>query len=227
MRWFFLIIVCSACFSCKGFDAYFRHDHLNSLTEKEFSNTEIHVKNYFLCCYSRRRSLWENNFEDKAINGDSILINVLNKIESQGVNLEYDTLFNVSENKICHRETLRLKHFLNQNHLNNLQIDSKGKKVLVPVVNIADLYTFTGYMTSNMVAGDGGFMNFTSLSLMIFIIEDNKVIFAEHRRYASKRTFANSLEEVRAIPPAYQVREEHIEELVRRAMKKYVKRLER
>jgi hypothetical protein len=70
-------------------------------------------------------------------------------------------------------------------------------------------------------------MHNTSLKLIVLILENNKIIYSEKQRYVSKKTFANSLEEVRAIPPAYQVREEHIEELVRRAMKRYVKRLER
>jgi len=222
-----MIYIIFACCSCKGFDSFYKHDQFNRITEKRYLVDDIYINYYYLCCYSRQRTIFEDSFNDNLINEDSVANLVLNKIKGLDIHLVYDSLSNAAIDRICHKETLRLKYFLNGDELNNLQIDSKGKRVLVPVLNITDLYMFTGYMTSNFVPGDGGFMNFTSLSLMIFIIEDNEVIFADHIRYASKRTMANSLDEVRAIPPALEVNEEHIEELVRRAMKRYIKKLEK
>jgi hypothetical protein len=77
------------------------------------------------------------------------------------------------------------------------------------------------------MVGDSGYMRYTSLSLLLFVVENGEIIYAEKRRYASKRTNAPTLEKVKAIPPAFQVREEHIDELVRRGMRRYVRRLER
>lgn len=79
----------------------------------------------------------------------------------------------------------------------------------------------------NNIAGDNGFNTVTYISFIPIIIENNRVIYAQNLRYGSEGTFTQSREEANNLPIAINVKEEHVEELVRRAMKRYVKRLER
>ncbi len=211
-------------FSCKGFDAYKKHDHLFSVSKRNYSDKDLIISDYYFCSHQRQMVLVDNVFDPLIIETDSILRFFYQGISNQGINLILKPGENNAIPRLCNREVISLNK-VRKELLDKLNINDTESRYLVPLINIADIYRFTGYMTSNFVAGDEGFMRYTSLSLLVFIIENDKIIYATKHRYASKRTFANSLEEVRAIPPAYQVREEHIEELVRRAMKRYIKRL--
>ncbi len=225
IRYLVFVVLCFC--SCKGFDSFLIHDRLQQKVKSKYGNEVLYIEDYMFCNFKRQRTLMKNVFEERNTNSDSLIGLFSEKFEKTGLNIFYSAGgVNLADSSICHKEVLRINH-LSKMDFSALGINSSSRKILIPVIKIADIYSFTGYMTSNMVAGDAGFMNFTSLSLLVYIIEDNEVIYTSNHRYASKRTFANSLEEVRAIPPAYQVREEHIEELVRRAMKRYVKRLER
>jgi len=51
------------------------------------------------------------------------------------------------------------------------------------------------------------------------------VIYSRHIRYKSDQVWADSEDEILAVPPLAAVKQEHWDELVRRAMKDYIKRL--
>ncbi len=221
-----IIFIAFSLFSCKGFDAYYKHDRFINVKESKYINDSIYFSNYILCSHQRKMAMVNLEFVDTDINQDSLIGMFISNFQQIDIKLLNSKGENLFEPKYCHKESLSLRHLRNYEFEKN-GINSNNKKVLFPIVVVDDIYQFTGYMTSNQVAGDDGFMHNTSLKLIVLILENNKIIYSEKQRYVSKKTFANSLEEVKAIPPAYQVREEHIEELVRRAMKRYVKRLER
>jgi hypothetical protein len=166
------------------------------------------------------------DFEKIEFDSDTVMGLFYEGIANQGVSLRVDTGTNRASPLLCDREIISLRS-VKKDFLSMADLSDQEKRYLVPVVNIADIYRFTGYVTSGGMVGDSGYMRYTSLSLLLFVVENGEIIYAEKRRYASKRSWANSLEEVKAIPPAYQVREEHIEELVRRGMRRYVRRLEK
>jgi hypothetical protein len=167
-----------------------------------------------------------HDFEKLEIDSDSIMGLFYNELSRQGASLRVDQGENRATPLLCDREVISLRQ-MKKHFLSAADLTGQGTRYLVPVVNIADIYFFTAYGTSGGMGGNSGYMRYTSLSLLLFVVENGEIIYAEKRRYASKRTNAPTLEEVKAIPPAYQVREEHIEELVRRGMRRYVRRLEK
>lgn len=227
IRHLLVIILASFLISCKGLNSFYTHDRFQREIRSSYERDTLYLSDYFICSHQRQMTLFNAEYQDRLAEPDSILGIFQDKINNLGLITVKNRGKDLSDSNLCHREQVKMKHIINHKGNSLGLVKIKDNTVILPFFQITDLYRFTGYMTSGLVAGDDGFMNFTSVSLIVFIIKNGEVIYSDHRRYASKRTMANSLEEVRAIPPAYQIREEHIEELVRRAMKRYVKRLER
>ncbi|MCH6198845.1 hypothetical protein MMU07_04605 [Aquiflexum sp. LQ15W] len=226
MKRLILLIVSASLASCGGVDAFKRHDHLSSVVRRSYTNQELVLADYFFCAHQRQSVLAFRVFEKMELDADSLMGLFQTGLSNQGVRLWVDKGQNRATSLLCDREVISLKR-MKKDFLTEADLGDQGTRYLVPVVNFADIYRFTGYVTSGGMWGDSGYMRFTSLSILIIVVENGKVIYADSRSYASERSWANTLEEVKAIPPAYQVREEHIEELVRRGMRRYVRRLER
>lgn len=226
IRCLLIIILASFLIGCKGLNSYYTHDRFQREIRPSYERDTLYLSDYFICSHQRQETLFETDYVERLTNDDSILNQLVIKMGNQGLNVDRENGVNLANPELCNRHVLKIKQ-VEKDIFSKILSNTENRKIIIPLVRTVDLYRFTGYMTSNMVAGDGGFRNFTSVRLIVFVIENGEVIYSDHRRYASKRTMANSLEEVRAIPPAYQVREEHIDELVRRAMKRYVKRLEK
>jgi hypothetical protein len=171
-------------------------------------------------------SLSSPKFKNIEVDSDSLINLVVNNLLNLNINIKVGEIKNISEDAFCHSQFIRIRDLKNID-FDKLGINSKGKRVLIPIIQIDDIFRFTAYITSNNVSGDAGFNNVTYFSFLPVIIENNKVIYADNIRYGSKGTTTHSREEAENLPIAYQVKEKHIEELVRRAMRRYVKRLEK
>jgi hypothetical protein len=167
-----------------------------------------------------------HDFEKLEIDSDSVMGSFYNELSRQGASLRVEQGENRATPLLCDREVIKLRS-VKKDFLSEANTSDQGTRYLVPVVNVADIYRFTGYVTSGGMVGDSGYMRYTILSLLLFVVEDGEITYSDSRSFFSKTTMAPTLEEVKAIPPAYQVREEHIEELVRRGMRRYVRRLEK
>jgi hypothetical protein len=126
--------------------------------------------------------------------------------------------------------TFYKNHVINIRHIDEGWIkeiagDTKYKKVLVPFIYIFNGITFTGFISSGGVSGSSGFHLMTFLNLMVFIVEDEKIIYSSQALHTTERTWADSRAEAEALPPAPLVKQEHWDELVRLAMEDYIKRL--
>lgn len=222
-----LLVFAFACLaSCGGFDSYIRHDHFSSVVQRSYSNQELVLADYFFCAHQRQSVLAFRVFEKMELDTDSLMGLFQTGLSNQSVRLRVDVGQNRANPLFCDREKISLRS-LKKDFLPLDDLSDQGTRYLVPVVNVADIFRFTGYVTSGGMWGDSGYMRFTSLSLLLFVVENGEIIYAEKRRYASRRSWANTLEEVKAIQPAIEVRKEHIDELVRRGMRRYVRRLEK
>jgi hypothetical protein len=226
MKRLILLIVSASLAACGGFDAFKRHDHLSSVVQRSYSNQELVLADYFFCAHQRQSVLAFRVFEKMELDTDSLMGLFQTGLSNQGVRLRVDKGQNRATSLLCDREIISLRS-VKKDFLSMADLSGQGTRYLVPVVNFADTYRFTGYVTSGGMVGDSGYMRYTSLSLLLFVVENGEIIYAEKRRYASKRSWANTLEKVKAIPPAIEVRKEHIDELVRRGMRRYVRRLEK
>jgi hypothetical protein len=103
--------------------------------------------------------------------------------------------------------------------------ESNDHLVLVPVISILNKIGFTGFISSGGMAGSSGFIMNSFVNLIIFIVQNNEIIYISQIRHSSDTTKANSRSEAEAIPPAPLVTQEVWDELVRLAMEDYIKRL--
>jgi len=121
-------------------------------------------------------------------------------------------------------------HVINIRHIDEGWIkeiagNTKDKKVLVPFIYIFNGITFTGFIGSGGVSGSSGFHLMTFLNLMLFIVENEEIVYSSQVLHTTERTWADSREEAEALPPAPLVKQEHWDELLRLAMEDYIKRL--
>jgi hypothetical protein len=226
MKRLILLIVSASLASCGGFDAFKRHDHLSSVVRRSYSNQELVLADYFFCAHQSKIDIALPNFEKMEFGADSLMGLFQTGLSNQCIMLRLDEGQNRATPLLCERGFITLKQ-MKKRFLSEADLGGQGTRYLVPVVNFADRYGFTAYVTSGGMGGHSGYLRYTSLSLLLFVVENGEIIYAENRRYASKRSWANTLEEVKAIPPAIEVRKEHIDELVRRGMRRYVRRLEK
>jgi hypothetical protein len=75
------------------------------------------------------------------------------------------------------------------------------------------------------MAGSSGYNILTWLSLFVFVVDQNEIVYSRHIRYKSDQVWADTEEEILAVPPLAAVRQEHWDELVMLAMKDYIKRM--
>lgn len=101
----------------------------------------------------------------------------------------------------------------------------KGKIIMIPVISAYNNIAFTGFITSGGMTGDKGFYFITWLDLIVFFVKDVEIIYSRHIRYKSDQVWADTRQEIEAIPPLAAVRQEHWDKLVRLAMEDYMKRL--
>jgi hypothetical protein len=102
---------------------------------------------------------------------------------------------------------------------------SKESLTMIPIIIANNQYQFVSYFTSGGAFGSGGWNAITWVHLILYIFEDQEVIYSRHYRYKSNLVRADSREEILAVPPLAAVKQEHWDELVRLAMKDYIKRL--
>ena len=75
------------------------------------------------------------------------------------------------------------------------------------------------------MAGNIGFHVVSFVNLIVYLVEDDKIIYSNQIRHTTERTWADTRAEAEALPPAPLVKQEHWDELVRLAMEDYNKRL--
>jgi hypothetical protein len=185
----------------------------------------VHLENYILYNTVSHLSFTRNN-KPMPIDKDSVMEVVGESFKK--LEVSFVDNFHLGDNHIdsifYQNQVIKIKH-IDKNWIKEVAGDTKGRKVLVPFIYIFNRITFTGYITSGGMAGSSGYHLMTFLNLMVFIVEDDDIVYSGQTLHTSERTWANSREEAEAIPPAPLVRQEHWDELVRLAMKDYIKRV--
>ncbi|MCH6198843.1 hypothetical protein MMU07_04595 [Aquiflexum sp. LQ15W] len=199
---------------------------MSSVARRSYSNQELVLADYFFCAHQRKMALALHDFEKMELDADSVMVLFQTGLSNQGASLRVEEGQNQATPLLCDREFITLRQ-MKKHFLSEADLGGQGTRYLVPVVNFADRYRFTAYVTSGGMGGHSGYMRYTTMSLLLFVVENGEIIYADSRSFFSKTTMAPTLEKVKAIPPAIEVRKEHIDELVRRGMRRYVRRLEK
>lgn len=132
---------------CKGYDSFYRDSQLSAVMESSYEDKPLEIQNYILCSSRREMTLGKIEFENFKINNDSVANLFISKIKSLDLKLELSELVDKSIDSFCHNEFIKIKD-LKKVDFENLGINSKGKRILLPIIQIDEIFRFTGYITS-------------------------------------------------------------------------------
>jgi hypothetical protein len=217
----FLLVSISGCH--REFSKVSRGSHT---TQKQYALQEpLRIKDYSL--YNAKASLsFEVNSTPAPINGDSLMQVFWKSFEK----LDLPTELRLSEGKnqvdsaFYDDYVIKIRK-IDEQWVKDIADADASTPILVPIIHILTRNSFTSFISSGGLAGSNGFNVVSFVNLIVYVVEDGEIVYSRHVRHSSDITKANSREEAEAIPPAPLVTQEHWDELVRRAMKDYIKRL--
>jgi hypothetical protein len=209
---------------CGKTDIFFRQGQLKSVTKKEYKNESLLIRNHAVYSSKRENSLGSENMPFR-IDKDSLVQVVFKAFEGLGI----DSLKIVGGQNLID-STLYIKPAftfgrIESSYLKDLAGNSEGVTVLVPLVYAYNDFSFTGFISSGGMSGNSGWYFISFLNLFVYIIRDDQIIYSRHFVYKSDQVWADTEEEILAVPPLAAVKQEHWDELVRLAMKDYIKRM--
>jgi hypothetical protein len=194
------------------------------VTLKSYQKEPLLLKNFAIYNSRQERLLIADN-EPFPINKDSLSSVVFNSFDR----LEIDFLKIVGGQNLID-SALYVKPAFNFrrvdiSYLKELAGSTEGVTVLVPLVYAYNRFSFTGFISSGGMSGSSGWYFITWLNLFVYVIRDDQVIYSRLIVYKSDQVWADSRDEILAVPPLVAVKQEHWDKLVRLAMKDYFKRL--
>jgi hypothetical protein len=222
-----LILILAAVLMATGCNKEFRRTGRRSNTTYDTysSKDSLLLRNYVLY-NSQAYSSFSTESKPVSINADSVMHIVHCSFGKLGVPM----LLRVNEGE-NHVDSVFYKDFviriskMNSSWIKDIAEEINEKVVIVPVVYIHNRISNTAFISSGGLAGSSGFHVVSFLNLIVFVVKDGETIYSRQYMHTSDRTWANSREEAEAIPPAPLVTQEHWDELVRLAMKDYIKRM--
>lgn len=195
-------------------------------TRKEYPRQEpLRIKNYAL--YNAKASLsFDVNSTPSPINGDSLMQVFWESFDK--LDLPVEVLLSEGENHVdsaFYDDYVIKIRKIDEQWVKDIAGSDTNTLVLVPIIHILTRNAFTGFISSGGLAGSSGFSVQSYIDVVIFIVENGEIIYSRQALHSSDITWANSREEAEAIPAAPLVTKEHWDELVRLAMKDYIKRM--
>ncbi len=224
MRYFLIFISISfSLIGCKGLDSHRNYFRNNWVLKKDYNKQEVIVINDYVLCSNIRKMTFNRQSQYHPIDFDS----TFNAFKNSFNNLKLPIVFSGTHKNQCNSVFqsnihLRLRE-IDQEKLYNMGGGGNGLK-MVPVIYVDNAADVGLYMSSSGGSG-GDFYIVTHLKLLVNIYRDENLIYRKSVRYVSKDTKVANFEEAYQVPSAVNVRQEHLDELVRLAMKDYIKRL--
>jgi hypothetical protein len=209
---------------CYVHDVYYKRSKSKSVKSRSYPKDQLLLRNHAI--YNSRDELTLTNYNAPfEINKDSLSQVLFNSFGKLGLsNLKLDFGENFIDSTLYKKREFNMR-LIEPQYLNKLAGNTVDKTILLPIVYSYNRFSFTGFISSGGISGDNGWYILTWLDLIVYIIKDEKIIYSRHIRYKSDQVWAESKEEIEAVPPLAAVKQEHWDELVRLAMEDYIKRL--
>jgi hypothetical protein len=220
-----IVLLLAFSVSCTPNKHFFKKSRGKWVTKKSYNAQDVLVLNNYGIYNSINEELLIPNKEPFPVNKDSLLLvfdKSLNRIGLKNISIEYTN--NIIDSALYLQTAVRIRHF-DEIYIDSLAESSPGKIKIVPVVYAHNQYTFAASFSSGGLFSSNGWFFVTYLSLFVFVIKEDEIIYSRQIQFASDQVWANSKNEILAVPPLAAVRQEHWDELVRLAMKDYIKRM--
>jgi len=224
---FRLVLGVSLCLiqGCAPNDVFHKKSKGKWVTKKSYNQADtLVIKDYALYNSRGKISLFaeKSHFE---VDKDSLLTVLLSSLKKLGLeNIKMKKGSNIVDSTLYLQEGVRIRHF-DESYIYKIAGDTRNSPALVLITFAHNQFFFTGFISSGGMAGSSGYTILSWLSLFVFVVDQNEIVYSRHIRYKSDQVWADSEDEILAVPPLAAVKQEHWDELVRRAMKDYIKRM--
>jgi len=177
---------------------------------------EIYLEHYVICNNINR--LTKNEVAE--INEDSVLNIFSAALKKSNIKIIINSKENLCDSTSHFNVPVKLSKIDNDKITSISNPDSTLK--LFPVIYINNRSLKHLYFTSNGIPGGGEYLRDTFLTIVIYLIKNNEIIYLKSARYGPVSSETATYDE----EPPKKLEQEHWDRLVRLVMSDYIKRLE-
>lgn len=199
--------------SCSYYGYYFE-DRRNYVFQEAYLNDSLELSDYILFGTYRRKRLDYGNVRLKSDSLFTIFKESISKIQ---LPISFDrNIRNRSNKRIIDTYHSRAKHISAENikGYTNIEDVSDSKRIIIPVIKF-------NFYTDRTTSGSGGDY-ITHLSLAIYVLEKNNVVYYKKMRHMEKQHDLSAHLNDFQVP----IPQEKWDNLVKEVMKEYIERLE-
>ncbi|WP_114752798.1 hypothetical protein [Pleomorphovibrio marinus] len=220
-----LLLISLLFLGCAPNNVFHKKSRGKWVTKKSYTTTDtLVVRNYGLY-NSINEVLLTPNKKPLFVNKDSLLMVFKKSIYKIDFNLiDINLSKNLIDSSLYRQQAVRIGH-IDDTYIRTLADSIIGNVKLIPIIYAHNQYSFVTSFSGVGNFSSKGWYFITYLSLFVFVIKEDEIVYSRHIRYKSDQVWADSREEILAVPPLAAVKQEHWDELVRLAMEDYIKRL--
>jgi hypothetical protein len=218
MGLFILIVGCSV--------PYYRYGSKNHFNRYQITSKDTLILNDYVLKSSVARSAPFSPLYQQDLSEDSIINLVQVTFANNNIPIKVDD----KSLGINYRDSINLKRLVRPRNVNIRKIINAiddGYWRVIPIIDFNNEVHFTGYVTSNLMAGNDGFLHNTHFTLLIYLYKGKELVYYSCHRYFSTDTKVSSFDEGFETPSGVSIKQEHWDELVRRTMRGYFKQVGR
>jgi hypothetical protein len=204
---------------------YWQKGQFRKKVISSYSQEPLLVNDFIVCNRVRKDGLFPD-FRTVETNVDSILHIFQTSIENLGI----QTTFEIEQN-LCNEELINVPHLsarrVKTGDVRPSKPYASGQQIMVPVIFIDNAIFFTGSISSAGVTDDQGFLFIPFVSLIVFIFDGERLVYRHMVTHKAEAMRAPEYEDAFNLTPGGTVTQENWDELVRRTMRRYMKRVEK
>lgn len=201
---------------------YFQQGVLHKKVAKTYPADTLAYRNFVVCEIVGR---YAETLKVLESNTDSLMKIVNASFANNDIPLRSLSGSNHCDQRLIDARPLRGYDFKTEHAMKLLDKDIQGLQ-LIPVIYIDNIIRFTGSISSAGVTDDQGFLFMPFVTLLIIIFDGDELVYRHMVTHKADALRAPYLDETLELPSAGSVTQENWDELVRRTMRRYKKRLE-
>lgn len=216
-----LLLLTSACVP-----SYYQKGILRKKVIDSYNNEEpLTLRNFIICNIIGRQGYIEN-IKVVETDSDSLLAIFEIALSNNGIKITRIQGENRCNDGLIAARPLRGNDIKTEDAIALLDRNLEGLQ-MIPIIYIDNHIIFTGSISSAGVTDDSGFLFMPFVTLLIFIFDGDELIYRHMVTHKADALRAPYLDEAHELTSAGTVTQENWDELVRRTMRRYKKRLEK
>lgn len=204
---------------------YWQNGHFRKKAVSSYVRKPLQYRDFTICNIIGRQGYVEN-LKVVETDTDSLLDIFETALSNNGIRIIRNEGENRCHNGLIASRPLRANDIRTEDAIQLLDENIEGLQ-LIPIIYIDNHIIFTGSISSAGVTDDHGFLFIPFVTLLIFIFEGEELVYRHMVTHKADALRAPYLDEAHELTSAGTVTQENWDELVRRTMRRYKKRLEK